>query len=111
MTIKEWLEQAGEPVARTAFTPADAPRLPFIVFLDTEEVEGADHVNGIVRHSLIVERYSEDGEPNPALDELFLAGSPFEDKALHWSYDQEWVSSDEMFEEIYTFETDIIERR
>ena len=69
------------------------------------------HINGIVRHSLIVERYSESGEPNPALEELFQAGSPFEDKALHWSYDLEWVSSDEMFEEIYTFETDIIERR
>ena len=97
--IKTWLEQAGEPVAETAFPPDNVPTLPYIVYLDHIERDGGDLKNGITKHNLTIERYSEDGKKNATLEALF------DRDGIHWSRDLEWVSDDDFFEEIYVLDT------
>lgn len=103
--VKAWLETAGEPVAETCFPPGEAPALPYVVFLDSIGYGGADTKNALLRHSLVVERYSNTADENSALENLFDAA------ALKYTKDRQWLSDEECYLTIYDFETDIMERR
>lgn len=106
LDIKGWLKEAtGEPVYETAAPPAsDRYELPLVVFIDIAERSGADDQNLITYHTLTIERYSEDGERNAGLE------AALDEKGLHYNRELLWVSDDEMFEEVYQLQTDIIER-
>lgn len=94
--IKAWLEQAGEPVADTCFPEGGAPNLPYITFLDTAYHTGADIGNGITKHSLTVERLSEDTTDNQNLESLLEA-------AGHWEKQRTYLPEpDNCYETIYT---------
>lgn len=97
MDIKAWLEQAGEPAVDTCFPEGNAPYLPFLVFLDTAYHTGADYGNGIVKHSITVERMSEDASDNPKLEELI-------ESTGHWEKQRTYLPEpDNCYETIYSF--------
>ena len=104
MDIKSWLETAGEPVAETCFPPGEAPELPYVVFLDSVERGGADMKNLLRRHSLVVELYSDTQDDNEALEAMF------EDRALKYTKDRQWLSDEECYMTTYDLQTDMIER-
>lgn len=98
LDIKSWLETAGEPVEEVAFIPDEAPRMPYIVYLDTLQRDGGDVHNMSCMHAVTVERYSDIPEDNPALEVLF------DDKALKYSREKMWLPDEECFMTIYEFE-------
>jgi len=104
LDIKAWLEAAGEPVADTCFLRGEAPPLPYVVFLDSVERDGADLKNLITRHSLTVERYSNTADDNTALEALFDA------QAIEYERDKQWLDDEECYLTTYDFETDLIEK-
>ena len=97
MDIKEWLEQAGEPVADTNFLPGYCPPLPYICFLDKLQNEGADLKNDLINHGLTVERYSRTTDDNKALEKLF------NDENIKYEKERIWVTEESVFETIYNF--------
>ncbi|QNK41824.1 hypothetical protein [Caproicibacter fermentans] len=103
MDIKTWLEQAGEPVAETAFPPGeDVPEMPYIVYLDDSERGGGDMKNLSRNHSLSVERYSETSEDNKMLEALL------DTQAIKYTKEKQWLTDEECFMTVYNF--DILER-
>lgn len=106
--IKVWLEQAGEPVAETCFPPGtpgkDVPNPPYICFLDSADRGGADMRNLLTKHNLTVERYSDTSEYNSKLEALFDAAG------LEYAREQTWLTTEDMYETIYTIKTPIMER-
>jgi hypothetical protein len=104
LDIKAWLEAAGEPAADTCFPPGDAPPLPYVVYLDHIERDGADAQNLIWRHSLAVERYSDTPDDNTALEALFDAG------AIEYIKDKQWLDDEECYLTTYDLQTDLIEK-
>lgn len=106
LDIKTWLAQAGEPVADTAFTPGDAPELPYVCFLDSVTRGGGDTENLIRYHALTVERYSEANDDNAKLEELF------DEKAIKYKKEKQWLDDDQgnCFLTTYDFESLLTER-
>lgn len=102
LDIKSWLETAGELATDTCFLPDEAPSMPYIVFLDTVQRSGGDMQNMIKTHSLTVERYSETGDDNTKLEELF------DSQAIKYKKEKQWLHDEECYMTIYNFE--IIER-
>jgi hypothetical protein len=94
--IKTLLETAGEPVADTCFPPGEAPPLPYVVFLDTTTRGGGDLRNLMTTHDLTVERYSESGDDNPALEAIFDAQS------CKYKKEKQWLSDIECFMTTYS---------
>lgn len=90
----------GYKVAKTAFKRP--PPLPYLVFLDSSDRNGADMKNLKVEHSLTVEYYSETDEYCAELESL-LDSVP-----LKFKQDQQWIESEKCYMTTYDF--NIIER-
>lgn len=96
-SIKEWLEQLGEPVAETAFLPRDEngkpTKLPssFIIFLDEIDVDGCDESNLLSAHDLTIERYHSHGDNRKLECFLYKSG-------LHFKRGpKQWLSTEQTF--------------
>ncbi|URZ07541.1 hypothetical protein [Clostridium felsineum] len=100
MDIKTWLEESGMKAAETAFKKP--PPFPYIVFLDHVKRGGADMKNMIKHHELQVERYSEFNDDSVELEALF------DEKALEYTKEKQWLDSEKCFMTRYEFE--ILER-
>lgn len=97
MDIKTEIEAAtGEPVAIAAFTEAETPTLPFIVITPTRETQGSDiKPSELMAHSYTIERYTESPDESAALTAWL------DNLGADYTYSISFVSSDEMFEQIY----------
>lgn len=98
LDIQAWLEQTGEPVAKTCFLPDDAPLLPYICYFDNTTAGGEDLKNSLYKHSVTVERYSDSSEYSAALEKLL------NDAAVKYRREQTWIAEEAMYETIYNFE-------
>ena len=94
MKIKEWLEQAGEPVEDAVYT--DPPTMPYILFFDSIQRGGGDLKNLYYRHSLTIERYSQTSDTNEKLEALLDKGA-----FKYHKYPTVWMSDEQVFTTIY----------
>ena len=103
LNVKTWLETTGLKVAEESFFKA--PALPYIVFMETRDVNGADDVNLKVQRTITIELYSSDIDLiNEEKIEDLLDG-----KAFSYRKDRTWIPSDGFYQTVY--ELSITERK
>ena len=97
MDIRQYIEkETGLPTAEVAFTKPQ--KLPFIAVIDRTDEDGDDYHAQIVSHDLTVELYADriDPESERKLEAAFAK------QAWKVTKDRTWISSEKMFETIYT---------
>lgn len=98
LDIKTWLEGTGLKVARESFY--SAPPLPYILFMESIVVRGADSINNLADRSVRVELYGKTiDEAKEGLIEGLLNSKPVE-----YEKEQLWIASEKMYETIYSFD-------
>lgn len=102
LDVKTWLETTGLKVAKESFYTA--PKLPYILYMESSTVRGADNVNKLIEKSVRVELYGDTiDETTEGLIEVLLNSKPFE-----YTKENVWIPSEKMYETIYEF--DFIEK-
>lgn len=97
LNVKTWLETTGLKVAEESFFKA--PALPYIVYMETRNVNGADDVNLKVQRTLTIELYSSEIDLiNEEKIEDLLDG-----KAFSYQKDRSWIASDSFYQTVYEF--------
>ena len=77
LDIKTWLETTGLKVAKESFYTA--PPLPYMLFMESFNVRGADNINKLVERSVRVELYGNTiDEVAEGLIETLLNSKPVE---------------------------------
>ncbi|MBD5504088.1 MAG: hypothetical protein HDR09_20065 [Lachnospiraceae bacterium] len=97
MDIRKYIEkETGIPTAEVAFTKPQ--KLPFIAVIDRTDEDGDDYHAQIVSHDLTVELYADriDPESERKLEAAFAK------QAWKVTKDRTWISSEKMFETIYS---------
>jgi len=76
-----------------------APKLPYLIFMESRGVRGADKKNNIADRDITLEFYADKVDPlkENEIDEI-LNAIPVE-----FSRDRMWLSSEKMYETIYSF--------
>lgn len=97
LDVKSWLGTTGYKIAEERFL--SPPALPYIVFLETHDVRGADTKNCIIERSISVELYSEkiDVEAESKIEGLL------NEKYIEYSKDRTWIDSEKFFQTVYDF--------
>lgn len=104
MDIRKYIEtETGLPTAEVAFTQPQ--KLPYIAIIDQTEEDGDDYHSQLLIHDLAVEFYAAriDAENEKKIE------AAFEKQGWKAKKDRTWISSEKMFETIYT--TNFIEKR
>ena len=98
LDIKTWLETTGLKVAKESFYTA--PPLPYILFMESFNVRGADSINKLAERSVRVELYGDTiDETAEGLIETLLNNKPVE-----FTKENIWIASEKMYETIYEFD-------
>ncbi|WP_411680424.1 hypothetical protein [Clostridium thailandense] len=97
LDVKVWLESTGMKVAQERFLKP--PALPYIIFLETSSVSGADNKNCISDRSISIELYSDkiNKASEGAIEDLL------NEKAIEYSKDRTWIDSEKFFQTVYDF--------
>lgn len=99
MELKPWLEQTGLPVNETRFLKP--PPLPYLVFLDSSQVYGADDCPGLLeQHKVRVELYAQ--AISRALEQKVVA--LLHAQGLEYHHDCVWIDSEKFFMSVYEFD-------
>lgn len=95
--IRTLLQPLNIPIAEESFYTA--PLLPYLIFMESRTVRGADSLNKIVDRAITLELYTNKISPTveKSIDDL-LNGIPVE-----FSRDRLWLASEKMYETIYSF--------
>lgn len=104
MDIRKYIEtETGLPTAEVVFT--EEPKLPYIAILDKTEGEGDDFHAQLLHHDLTVEFYAAriDVKNEKKIEDAFGK------QAWKAKKDRIYISSEKMFETIYT--TNFTEKR
>lgn len=103
LNVKTWLQTTGMPVAENRFLKP--PILPYMIFLETRNVDGPDDSNLIARRKLVIELYSStiNATSEKAIEDLLDA------QAVSYRKERDWIESESFFQTIY--ETSITERK
>ena len=91
-------------VAYRAFPVGDAPALPFICYMetDTDNFFADDKVYKVIQY-IDIELYSE--KKDEASEKLIEAA--LDANNIGWNKDEEYISSENMFEVVYTISIDM----
>jgi len=97
LAIKPWLETTGMPVAEERFLKP--PALPYIVFMESVTVGGADNMNLIADRQISVELYSDkiNAAAEQSVETLLNA------KAIPYTKSRIWIESEMFFQTVYDF--------
>lgn len=101
-SLEKSLLQTGEDIADTVFLRSSDATLPCIVYEDHIQRSGADGENLMTTHSIIINRYSEDGAKNPILDKML------DKTGVNFTYIKYYIQSDEIVQETYSLDDIII---
>ena len=97
LNIREILDSIGIPVAEESFYTA--PPLPYLIFMEQQDVRGSDSKNKIVEQAITIELYT--NKITPEIEqkiEVLLNQIPVE-----FTRDRMWLSAEKMYETLYTF--------
>jgi len=95
--IRALLQSLNIPIAEESFYTA--PKLPYLIFMESRGVRGADKKNNIADRDVTLEFYADTINPlKEAEIETILNSIPVE-----FSRDRMWLSSEKMYETIYSF--------
>ncbi len=95
--IKAWLKTTGMNVAEQCFL--QPPALPYIVFVEENDISGADSKNCIADRAITIELYSDrinrevEGKVETLLNE----------KEIQYKKERTWVDSERFFQTMYDF--------
>ena len=97
INVKEMLEETGLKVAEDCFLRA--PALPYIVFLEKSNCNGADHKVFILERDITVELYSSriNREKENELEEIFIKNY------IDFRKNRIWIDSEKVFQTVYDF--------
>jgi len=97
LDIKPWLQSTGMSVAEERFLKP--PALPYIVFLESRDVSGADYKNCIADRDISIELYSSkiDKVAENKIEVLL------NEKSIAYKKDHVWLDSENFFQTIYDF--------
>ena len=97
LDIKNFLERTGMKVAENCFLKP--PALPYIVFLDSASINGADDENCLSSRNIIVELYSEkiNKEKEHLVEDLLNTN------LLNFNKERIWIDSEGYFQTTYNF--------
>lgn len=97
LDVKHWLKSTGLEVADTSFIKP--PSLPYIVFIETDNIAGGDNKNCISDRSIVIELYSSriDRDSELKIENLL------NEKAIEYKKDRTWIKDDNFFETMYDF--------
>lgn len=97
LDVKVWLETTGMKVAEVSFIKP--PQLPYIAFLESRNVRGADNKNLIADRELSIELYSAkiDRESEQKIEDIL------NEKSIEYSKDRTWIDSEKFFQTVYDF--------
>ena len=96
MNVKAWLEQTGLKAHETAQIKPE--KLDYLIFYDRVTMRGADLVNNLVDHDLVVEHYAErqDAKSKATLENLF------NEKQFSFQKSETFLSGNAIFCTIYS---------
>jgi hypothetical protein len=97
LDVQAWLENTELSVKRLRFLKP--PPFPYMVWLESSEMRGADDKNLIKSRNITVELYFETESDAEVKVEALLNALPVE-----FSKDTVWLESEKMYETIYNFE-------
>ena len=97
INVKEMLEETGLKVAEDCFLRA--PALPYIVFLEKSNCNGADNKVFILERDITVELYSGkiDKEKESQLEEILIKNY------IEFRKNRTWIDSEKVFQTVYDF--------
>jgi len=96
--IRTLLQSLNIPVAEESFYTA--PQLPYLIFMESRTVRGADKKNNIADRDITLEFYAKEIDLlKEAEIDAILNGIP-----IRFDKDRTWLSSEKMYETIYSFE-------
>lgn len=96
--LQSWLQKVGIPVKEGRFV--SPPSFPYLVYTDKIEISGSDYTNDIEGHFVTLELYAEKidrGTENKIEDLL-------DDEGIDYEKERIWISSEFMWQTIYSFE-------
>lgn len=95
--IRVLLQGLNIPVAEESFYTA--PTLPYLIFMESRGIRGADEKNNIADRDITLEFYVKEINPSKENEiEALLNNIPVE-----FTKDRMWISSEKMYETLYTF--------
>lgn len=97
LAIKSWLETTGMKVAEERFLRP--PVLPYIVFLESRTVGGADNKNCIAERTITIELYSD--RINYEKEELIE--NLLNEKEMEFIKSRVWIDTEKCFQTLYDF--------
>lgn len=97
LDVKAWLETTGLKVAEERFLKPSP--LPYIVFLESTDVGGADFRNCIANRDISVELYS--GKIDVAAELKIEA--LLNEKSIEYKKNRTWIDSEKFFQTVYDF--------
>ena len=97
LDIKSWLETISTKVAEERFLKP--PALPYIIFMESTDITGADSKNCISNKDISIELYSTvvDHASETLIENLL------NEKSINYKRDRIWIDTEMMFETIYDF--------
>ncbi|SKA99781.1 hypothetical protein SAMN05443428_13810 [Caloramator quimbayensis] len=95
--IKAWLETTGFKVAEERFLKP--PQLPYLIYIENKEIDGADDKNFIANRNITVELYTDkiDHAAEEKIETLL------NEKAIKYRVNRTWIDSEKFYETIYEF--------
>lgn len=103
LDIKEWLSKTDYKTAEVRFLKP--PPLPYIIFIEEQDIGGADGLNNIISRKITLELYSEviDSEAESKIENLI------NDQLFNFKKSRTWIESEKFFQTMYDFE--FVEKR
>lgn len=97
LDVKKFLATTGLEVAETCFIKP--PSLPYIIFLEDVEENGADFKNNILSRDITVELYSQkiNREKEKLIEELL------KEKSIKFKKERLYIDSEKFFQTVYDF--------
>lgn len=99
MNIKKYLDN-GTGLIWKEIRYIKAPNFPYFIFIDIKKTRGADNLNNIIEHNLILEYYDE------KVDKKYLKIiKDFLDKeGYSYEEDSEWLDTEKMYVTVFELE-------
>lgn len=97
LDVKLWLESTEMKVAEQCFKRP--PALPYITFLESNEVDGADCKNCIQERNISIELYSD--KINKVAEEKIER--LLNEKSIKYKKNRVWIESEKFFQTVYDF--------
>lgn len=106
MNVKEWFEN-GTGLEIKELRYLKNPGLPYNIYIDDEAHRGADKLNNIIEHNIVLEHYSESEEKSEEKNiENFL-----NNQNVKFYKKREWLEEEEIFVTTYELEPYLEKRK